>query len=130
MALSRPPTAQELQHRVAFDRREDVDDGRGNIEGAFAEAFRVWAAFRSRGGSEAVVAARLEGRNIIGVYLRSSTQTRQIQSDWQMRDLRHGSWEGEGADRYWSGPVYAVKIVDAVTDRSWVYLEVQTGVSP
>jgi head-tail adaptor len=110
------PTAGELQHRVAFDERTTVDDGLGNTEGAFAERFKAWAAFRPRGGSEAVVAARLEGRNLLGVYLRSTAETKQIKSDWRMRDVR-------------TGDVYAVRIVDAVSDRYWVYLEAQTGVA-
>lgn len=109
------PTAQELKHRVSFAKRSRVDDGYGNSEGGFAEQFEAWAALRPRGGSEAVVAARLEGRNILGVYLRSSTQARQIESDWRMTDMR-------------TGETYAVTIVDVVTDRRWVYLEAQTGV--
>jgi head-tail adaptor len=116
MALSNPPTSQELQHRVAFDERATIDDGAGNRRGIFQERFKHWAAFRSRGGSEAVVAARLEGRNILGVYLRSNAQTRAIENDWRMRDVR-------------TGDTYAVKIVDAVTDRNWVYVEVQAGVA-
>jgi len=116
MAPINAPTAQELHHRVFFDERPEVDDGYGNSEGGFQQRFEVWAAFRPRGGSEAVVAARLEGRNVLGVYVRSSSQTRQIQADWRMRD-KH------------TGEIYAVKIVDAVTDRNWVYLEAQTGVA-
>ena len=107
----------DLRHSVAFDRRVENDDGAGNTRGEFQEQFRARAAFRPRGGSEAVVADRLEGRNLLGVYLRSSSQTRQITNDWRMRDVR-------------TGDVYAVKIVDAVTDRQWVYLEAQTGVAP
>ncbi|MBP0438424.1 head-tail adaptor protein [Tianweitania sediminis] len=115
--MANSPTAGELRHRVAFDKRgASTGPDYGNEEGPFAEQFQVHAAFRSRGGSEAVVAARLEGRNVLGVYVRSSTQTRQIESDWQMRDVR-------------TGERYAVKIVDAVTDRRWVYLEVSTGVA-
>jgi head-tail adaptor len=116
MALSNPPTAQELQHRVAIDQRTTVDDGAGNRRGSFEERFKHWAAFRSRGGSEGVVAQRLEGKNVVGVYVRSNPQTRTIESDWRMRDVR-------------TGQTYAVKIVDAVTDRNWVYIEVQTGVA-
>lgn len=114
MPLRNPPTAQELDRRVAFAKRARFDDGLGNSEGRFEDQFSLWAAFRSRGGSEAVVAARLEGRNTLGVYLRSSAQSRQIGSDWQMTDKR-------------TGRMYAVKIADAVTDRDWVYVEVQTG---
>lgn len=116
MARNNAPTAQELDKRVYFDERQSVDDGYGNTEGGFIQRFEVWAAIRSRGGSEAVTAARLEGRNQLGVYLRSTSQTRQIQSDWRMRVKS-------------SGEEYAVKIVDALTDRDWVYLEVQSGVA-
>lgn len=110
------PTAQELDRRVFFDARVEVDDGYGNVEGDFAEQFEVWAAFRPRGGSEAVQADRLEGRNTFGIYVRSSTQTRQISSDWRVRDKATGN-------------AFAVKIVDTVSDARWVYLEVQTGVA-
>ena len=114
MAPINAPTAQELSHRVFFDERGTVEDDYGNTQSDFVQRFEVWAAFRPRGGSEAVVAARLEGRNVLGVYVRSTSQTRQIQSDWRMRDKR-------------TGESYAVRITDAVTDRDWVYLEVQTG---
>ncbi len=109
--------AGDLRHRVAFDKREAASDGLGNERAAFVEQFEIWACFRSRGGSEAVIAARLEGRNMLGVYVRSSLQTRQIQSDWRMRDVA-------------TNDIYAVRMVDSVTDRAWVYLEVQTGVAP
>lgn len=114
MTLSNPPTAQELSHRVVFSKRVTVNDGLGNTEGGFADQFPLWAAFRSRGGSEAVIAARLEGRNVIGVYVRSTPRSRQIDSDWRMTDWR-------------TGQQYAVKVVDAATDKTWVYIEAQTG---
>ncbi|WP_377299726.1 head-tail adaptor protein [Rhizobium sp. SGZ-381] len=115
--MARKLGAGNLRHSVAFDARQIVSDGLGNEEAQFVEQFRVRAAFRSKGGSEAVIAARLEGRNLLGVYVRSSPQTRQIKSNWRMRDVE-------------TGEIYAVKIVDAVTDRAWVYLEAQTGVAP
>jgi len=106
-----------LRHRVAFDARPAVDDGYGNtVAGDFAERFQCRAEFRSRGGSEAVVAARLEGRNILGVYIRSSSETRQITTDWRMRDARLGA-------------VYAINAVDSVTDPAWIYLTVESGVA-
>lgn len=111
---TRSPTAQELSHSVAFDRRDDIDDGYGNTKGEWVEQFAVRAAFRHRGGSEAVSAARLEGRNQLAVYVRASGRTQGIISEWRMRDLR-------------TGTAYDIKIVDAVTDRRWVYLEVTAG---
>lgn len=106
--------AGDLRHSVAFDKRVEVDDGYGNMVGGFAMQFSCRASFHHRGGSEAVMAARLEGRHILGVYVRSSRNSRQIGTDWQMRDTR-------------TGTVYAIDAVDSVTDRRWVYLTVESG---
>lgn len=115
--MAKPTAGSIRRQRVAFDKREDVDDGYGNtVAGEFQEQFEAAAEFRPRGGSEAVVAARLEGRNIFGVYIRSSIQARQITTDWRMRDTRRGT-------------VYAIDAVDAITDPAWVYLTVESGVA-
>lgn len=116
--MARKPSAGSLRrHRVAFDRRAATDDGYGNtVAGDFEEQFECVADFRHRGGSEAVMAARLEGRQVLGVYVRSSSQTRAITTDWQMRDVRRGT-------------VYAIDAVDSVTDPAWVYLTVESGVA-
>ena len=122
MALK--PSAGTLRHRVGFDKRAVEDDGMGNtISGEFEEQFQCRADFRHRGGSEAVMAARLEGRHILGVYVRSSSQTRQITTDWRMRDARSGEW----VDGKWTGTEYAIDAVDSVTDPAWVYLVVESG---
>ncbi|UCI23682.1 head-tail adaptor protein [Mesorhizobium sp. B2-8-5] len=111
------PNAGSLRERVAFDARSEIDDGYGNtVAGDFEERFQCRAEFRSRGGSEAVMAARLEGRNTFGVYVRSSSQSRRLTTDWRMRDVR-------------AGTVYAVIAVDIITDPAWVYLTVQSGVA-
>ena len=109
------PTAQELSHRVAFGDRVEVDDGYGNTRGEFQAKFTRWAALRHRGGSESVMASRLEGRNVLGVYVRKDTETRTITSDWRMMDE--------------TGTEYAINIVDAVTDRRFVYIQAQSGVA-
>lgn len=116
--MAKLPGAGELSHRLAFDKRADIDDGYGNTDGAGAwqHQFSVWAAMRPRGGSEAVVAARLEGRNLIGVYVRSSINTRRITAGWRVRDR--------------CGTEYAVLHVDNFTDRAWVYLDIQSGRAP
>lgn len=114
--MAKLPTAGSLRERVAFDRRVPVDDGYGNtVAGEFEQQFECAAEFRPRGGSEAVIAARLEGRNVFGVYIRQSIAARQITTEWRMRDVRHGT-------------VYAIDAVDGVTDRAWVYLTVESGV--
>lgn len=107
--------AGDLRHRVAFDKRERVSDGAGNKQAEFVEQFTRRAAFTYAGGGESVMAARLEGRGILKVRVRSCRQTRTITQDWQMRDVRRGT-------------SYAIKEVDAVTSRLWVYLVVESGV--
>ncbi len=103
------PTAGSLRHRLAFDRREEGDDGAGNRRSDWVEQFNCAGDLVPRGGSETVVAARLEGRNVFGVYLRSSIATRALTADWRMRDTR-------------AGTEFAIRAVDAVTDPAWVYL--------
>lgn len=110
------PTAGRLRHRVAFDIRETVDDGAGNRRGGWVQQFACAAELRHRGGSEGVLAARLEGRNVMGVYVRSSRQTRRVTTDWRMRDDRLGT-------------EYAIRAVDGITDPAWVYLTVESGVA-
>ncbi|MCO6386355.1 phage head closure protein [Aliihoeflea sp. 40Bstr573] len=110
---SGPVTATDLRHRVSFGKRVEIDDGYGNTVGDFAVEFSCRAALRHRGGSEAVMAARLEGRQILGVYVRSSENTRRITPDWRMQDER--------------GTEYAIDVVDSITDRRWVYLTVESG---
>lgn len=116
--MAKLPTAGSLRERVAFDARVDADDGYGNTKAEFVQQFECSAEFRPRGGSEAVIAARREGRNVFGVYVRSSIQSRQLTSDWRMRRLRKAREE-----------VFAIDIVDTFTDAGWVYLEVTSGVA-
>lgn len=108
--------AGDLRHRLAFDKREEVDDGYGNTVADWQEQFTRAAAFTYERGNEAVMAARLEGRSIIRVRLRSDSSTRTITTDWRARDARLGT-------------VYAITDVDAVTDRQWVWLRIEEGVA-
>src|SRR5690606_4858912 len=94
-----------LIERVAFDSRQEIDDDAGNFESKFVQVFECRAAFVYLRGTEAVIAARLEGRQPIVVRVRRNSMTNQIDHDWQMRDLRDGVWEGE----HWNGPTYAVR---------------------
>jgi hypothetical protein len=110
------PTAASLKERVAFDQRADVDDGFGNTQGGWVEQFTCAAEFRHQGGTEAAQAARLQGRNVFGVYVRSTVATRSVDSTWQLRDTRRDT-------------DYAIRMVDALSDRAWVYMMVESGVA-
>lgn len=106
--------AGDLRHRVAFDKRARVKDGAGNWQSGFVEQFTRRAAFIYAGGGEAVMAARLEGRGVLKVWVRSCIQTRSIRQDWQMRDTR-------------SGLTYSIREADFETDRLWVYIVAERG---
>jgi len=109
--------AGDLRHRVIFDARGAGDDGYGNEVTDWQEQFSRRAAFIYAGGGESVMAARLEGRGVMKVRLRSCQATRTIRQDWRMRDARDDD------------AVYAIREVDAMTDRQWVYLVVERGVA-
>lgn len=109
------PQAGDLRHRIAFEQRERIKDGAGNWQDEFAERFQRRAAFVYAGGGEAVMAARLEGRGILKVHVRSCSLTRTIRQDWRIRDVH-------------TGTLYAIKEIDIETDRQWVYLVVERGV--
>ena len=66
-------------------------------------------------GSEVVEAARLEGRSIYKVKIRSCVAARAITTDYRMIDLHRVD------------TTYAVIEVDAITDPMWVYLVVEGG---
>lgn len=106
----------DLRERVALDKREKTDDGAGNHQTGFVEQFTRRAAFVYAGGGEAVQAERLQGRSILKIRLRKDSKTTLIAQDWQLRDVRRGT-------------VYAIREVDAVTQRDCVFLTVMSGVA-
>lgn len=108
--------AGQLHHRLIFQKREDGDDGHGNTVAGWRDQFRRPASFDYDRGNQTVMAARLEGRSIIRAAVRKDSSTRTITTDWRCRDARDGT-------------VYAVIDVDAVTDRDFVWLRIESGVA-
>jgi SPP1 family predicted phage head-tail adaptor len=113
--------AGELNHRVAFDKRIEVNpdapDDLGNTQSAFEEQFIVWAKVQAKFGGEAVTAARLTGQQPVTIVVRQSTNTEQITEDWQARDTQ-------------TGKVYAIRsIVDPDDSGSFFEILTQTGVA-
>ncbi|WP_242217974.1 phage head completion protein [Shinella zoogloeoides] len=117
----------QLYERVAFDERALQSDGHGNEQEDFVEAFECRAGFTYLRGTEAVIAARLEGRQPIVVRVRRNSKTEQIDHDWRMRNLRDGEWAGGSGEEYWKGPTYAVRSVIPTTDRQWIDITVESG---
>lgn len=110
-------TAGKLRDRVTFGARTAVDDGYGNeVSGPFEDRFTVWGGVTYLRGSEAVIAARLEGRQPAVVRVRTSTQTRQITTDWRVRNERTGS-------------VSNVRSIIETEDRAFLDIAVEAGVA-
>lgn len=112
------PSAGHMRHRIAFDKRETVDDGLGNSQADFVEQFVVAAEVVAKLGGEAVTAARLVGQQPVTITIRRSSQARAITEDWRARDVR-------------SGVEYAIRSI-VVPDAAGVWLEIltQTGTAP
>ena len=108
-----------MRDRVAFDWPVEEPDGSGGLETGWSlpgDALQRSAEFIYLRGSEGVDAARLAGRSVFKVRLRADAETRAIETDWRMRDLRRGT-------------AFNVREVDAVTDALSVYLVVESGVA-
>lgn len=108
--------AGDLHERVAFDKPSGVADNFGGTTEAWTEQFQARAQFVYQSGDEAVQAARLAGRSVHKIRIRSSAAARGVDADWRMRDVRTGE---------------AFNIVappEARTDRAWIYMMVEKGV--
>ncbi|WEK05765.1 MAG: head-tail adaptor protein [Candidatus Devosia phytovorans] len=84
--------AAALRERLSAQMRGNQDDGWGQpVPGAgpFEEQFEISAGLRPLRGSEAVLAARLEGRQPYVLTVRNTSQTRQITTSWQFVDKRN-----------------------------------------
>jgi SPP1 family predicted phage head-tail adaptor len=114
-------TAGELRHRVAFDKRQEINpdapDDLGNVESVFVQQFVVAAKVVPKLGGETVTAARLQSQNTVNITVRQSSNTALIQADWRARDVREGK-------------EYAIKsIIDPDDGGAWFELLCQTGVA-
>jgi len=90
----------DMRDRLRFESRASVDDGYGNlVAGDWTEQFTRAATIRQmKGGDEAVIAARLQGRVPVRIVVSSDSGTRQITHEWRAVDTR-------------SSVVYAIKTV-------------------
>lgn len=108
--------AGDLYYRVAFDRRQDVEDGYGNTVAGWAEQFQCRAAYRHLRGGEGVMAGRLQGHHLQVITVRASSETKQVTTEWRVRDARDGT-------------VFNIRDVTVETDRAWISLLVEKGVA-
>lgn len=104
--------AGSLDERIGVDAPTETTDAFGGVQTAWVEQFQRAAEFIYQSGNETVQAARLAGRSIYKIRLRSDSGTRAITTDWRIRDTRRAT-------------TYNVREVDAIADRAWVYLTVE-----
>lgn len=85
-------TANDLRDRVGFYKRvEEPADELGNTQRDFPSAPifpPVRAQIRPKLGGEGVLAARLSGTNPVNITVRQSSDTKQITTDWMVKDER------------------------------------------
>lgn len=90
-------SAGTLRFKLHFQRRSVGTDGWGGPQqdgarrGSFETVFTVRAAMTPLRGTESVMAERLAGRQPWVVAVRSSSQTRQVDTSWQIVDARDES---------------------------------------
>ena len=89
--MSRNPSAGDLRDKFIFFRRNKTDDGAGNQSGEWVEQFSRRARLTFRDGNEAVIAARLSGKQPAFLLIRKSSETDQITPEWCCRDARTGT---------------------------------------
>lgn len=83
--------AGSLRESILCQKRGDLSDGWGGTvpgAGEFTTQFTVSASLRPLRGSEAVQAARLDGRQPYVCTVRNTAQTRKIVTSWQLVDAR------------------------------------------
>ena len=114
--MTKKPGAGELDHAVAFDAQGAAADGYGGTTTAWVQQFACRAAFMHLRGGEAVRAARLEGQHTQVIRVRASSDSRQVTTDWRVRDTR-------------TGDVFNVRDIEPSLDRRFIDFLCQKGVA-
>lgn len=88
----RKTSAGDLRERVRFQARAETDDGYGNpVAGSWSDQFTARARIMPKMGSEAVVAARMQGMQPYVITIRSNAGTRQVTPAWRAVNDRTGA---------------------------------------
>lgn len=80
-----------MRGRVRFERREEIDDGYGNVEGAWVAFATVAARLRFMRGGEQVLEQRIVGVQPVIITVRASTETRQVSTGDRAVNTRNGT---------------------------------------
>lgn len=103
----------DLRDRIRVERHAGAADAYGNVAGAWATVFEVWADMRETGGRERLRSDRLVAEATATIRVRATTSTRRIvETD---RIVARGSvWE-----------IRAIMPVE--NDRRWLEMLVERG---
>jgi SPP1 family predicted phage head-tail adaptor len=105
-----------LYFNVAFEERQESDDGAGNVTSGWVERFQSRAGYIDLRGGEAVIASRLQGQHTLVVYVRASSRSQSVNSDWRIRDRRDGR-------------IFNIRDIATTPDRAWIDFLCQSGVA-
>lgn len=104
----------KLTEHFAFDYPVETDNPDGKVSTTWEKRHEDLVEVIYSRGSEVIAAARLEGRPIFKLRLRSCAPALLITTDWLARDVRRGT-------------KYSIREVDSITDRQWIYIVVEGG---
>lgn len=105
-----------LIERVAFDEPAQVSDGQGGTIQGWTERFQCRAAYQRLRGTETVQAARLSGRQPTVITVRAAAATRDVETDWRIRDVR-------------TGEIFNIRAIEVTPNRQYVELLAESGVA-
>ncbi|MEM1088698.1 MAG: phage head closure protein [Pseudomonadota bacterium] len=107
-------TAGKLRDWLEFQQRTNETDALGGQSENWVIQFTVAAEVIHLSGDERVEAARIAGRELYKIRVRSETRTQALSTDsWRFRDARRNV-------------LFNILSLDAVTDRKWVWLRAET----
>lgn len=112
------PSAGELRERVAFDQQfvEDYSPSYGLTVGDWQEQFTCAARIKPLVGTEPIQAQRLKGVQPLVITVRSSQNTRMVDSSWRIRNAR-------------TGTQYQIRSVTPDEKRTWIDFLCEAGVA-
>jgi len=127
--MSKGSRAGRLRVFVAFDVPAENPDGSGGVEIGWTEIRACRAEFIYSRGSETVEAARLQGRSVYKVKIRSMGTAGDIDQSCRLRTVKRGLPDGIDETDPLPGRRYSVREVDKISTPGWIYLVVESGVA-
>ena len=89
--MKRSTPAGDFRNRFSFEKRQEGDDGYGNVRLVFVPQFTRWAKYAPLKGGEGVMAARLASRVPAILTIRRDSATAAIDAGWRCVDTASGT---------------------------------------